>query len=351
MNNSLVSILIPNFNKGPFLRETLNSILQQEYQNWECIVVDDHSTDDSWATLEEFSAMDTRIHIFKRPRNLAKGGNVCRNYALTVSNGEFIQWFDSDDIMMSSLILDRLALLKSDPKLDFVVSSGFKFFNYLGDTDIVFSHVFYKNLEIESFISFDPAWLTQACLYRKKFLIECGLFWDESLTILQDVHYDLMSFLKASSIGYLDHKLDWGWRWQKFGENTGSQRGDFENLPSMKYLIESFSVLCRSYPDKKIFLKYGCYDLIRSTHKIFGFHWYKEFYLDSIRLLALHSFKKYFLTSTVFLLLSTKEYFPITTTIMVKIIIYINRLILLDKNYVRIFNTKTVFDFNDTFLD
>src|SRR5690606_6713113 len=95
----LVSILIPNYNKAPYLRETLDSILSQTYLNWECIIVDDHSTDGSYEILEEYANLDCRFKVYKRPDHLPKGGNACRNYAFILSNGEFVNWFDSDDIM------------------------------------------------------------------------------------------------------------------------------------------------------------------------------------------------------------------------------------------------------------
>ncbi len=124
MNNQepLVSILIANFNKGPYLRSTLNSILNQTYQNWECIIVDDHSNDSSVSILNEFSAKDARFKILSRPSNYPKGANSCRNFAFEVSKGEFINWFDSDDLMDVEFIQYKLHHLQLLPSVDFVVS-------------------------------------------------------------------------------------------------------------------------------------------------------------------------------------------------------------------------------------
>ncbi|MBS9525595.1 glycosyltransferase family 2 protein [Litoribacter alkaliphilus] len=93
----MVSILIPNFNKGLFLKSTLDSVLLQTYENWECIIVDDHSTDDSWEILEKFSKKDKRVRIFKRPENRKPGGNGARNYAIENAKGNYVAFLDSDD--------------------------------------------------------------------------------------------------------------------------------------------------------------------------------------------------------------------------------------------------------------
>ncbi len=95
----LVSIIIPTYNRAHLLGETLDSILDQTYQNWECIVVDDRSTDTSTATLEAYLKKDSRFQFFLRPTDKPKGANACRNFGFEKSQGEYIQWFDSDDLM------------------------------------------------------------------------------------------------------------------------------------------------------------------------------------------------------------------------------------------------------------
>jgi glycosyltransferase involved in cell wall biosynthesis len=93
----LVSILIPNFNKEIYLGDLFDSILKQTYTNWECIVVDDHSSDNSWEILESYSQKDSRIKIFKRPETRIKGVSTARNYAIELAEGEYVALLDSDD--------------------------------------------------------------------------------------------------------------------------------------------------------------------------------------------------------------------------------------------------------------
>ena len=79
MMNALVSIIIPTFNRAHLLGETLNSVINQTYSNWECIVVDDGSSDYTEQLMEFYIQKDPRIIFVRRPDNRPKGANACRN--------------------------------------------------------------------------------------------------------------------------------------------------------------------------------------------------------------------------------------------------------------------------------
>ena len=83
MNQPKISILIPVYNREFLVAETLQSIADQTYTNWECILVDDGSTDNTEAVVEGFIEEDSRFQYFKRPDTMPKGGNVCRNIAFS----------------------------------------------------------------------------------------------------------------------------------------------------------------------------------------------------------------------------------------------------------------------------
>jgi len=97
--NPLISIIIPVYNRESLIGETLASILKQSYSNWECILVDDGSTDNTSEVCDGFSLKDSRISFYERPPKMLKGANSCRNYGFEKSKGVYIQWFDSDDVM------------------------------------------------------------------------------------------------------------------------------------------------------------------------------------------------------------------------------------------------------------
>lgn len=86
----LVSIIIPTYNRAHLIGETLDSVLAQTYENWECIVVDDGSTDHTDEVMAEYCAKDSRFRYFHRPDTHKPGGNGARNYGFLMSRGEFV---------------------------------------------------------------------------------------------------------------------------------------------------------------------------------------------------------------------------------------------------------------------
>jgi glycosyltransferase involved in cell wall biosynthesis len=121
----LVSIIIPVFNRADLLTETLSSIQTQSFENFECILVDDGSTDGSQEVLKQFAKLDQRFVFFDRPSGLKKGGNTCRNYGFSKCRGKYVSWFDSDDIMVSDSILTRVNAIESNDAEVVVCRLGF----------------------------------------------------------------------------------------------------------------------------------------------------------------------------------------------------------------------------------
>lgn len=111
MNTPLVSIIIPTFNRAYLIYETLDSVLAQTYTNWECIVVDDGSTDDTDKLLATYCEKDSRFKYHHRPSNRLKGANACRNYGFELSKGDYVNWFDDDDLMEDKFLENHLNVL------------------------------------------------------------------------------------------------------------------------------------------------------------------------------------------------------------------------------------------------
>lgn len=121
-----IAIIIPVYNRANLLPETLNSIIEQTFTDWECILVDDQSTDDSFKVMEEYQKKDNRIKAYKRPLESKKGANACRNFGFTKSAGAYIKWFDSDDIMLPNHLETAYHTIV-DNSLDFVVTDTLNF--------------------------------------------------------------------------------------------------------------------------------------------------------------------------------------------------------------------------------
>ena len=91
----MISIIIPTYNRATIIPKALDSILNQTYKDWECIVVDDHSTDDTKQVIEEYIAKDSRFHYLVNNRK--KGAQGARNTGLYSCNSEWVYFFDSDN--------------------------------------------------------------------------------------------------------------------------------------------------------------------------------------------------------------------------------------------------------------
>ena len=96
MEEPLVTIVTPVYNSGKFIAYTINSVLSQTYKNWEHILVDDCSTDNSLEIIKSFASSDSRFKIFHLDVN--SGSGVARNLAIENASGKYIAFLDSDDI-------------------------------------------------------------------------------------------------------------------------------------------------------------------------------------------------------------------------------------------------------------
>ena len=94
----LISVITPAYNSGSYIRNTIESVISQTYQNWEMLIVDDCSTDSTIQIAEEYSKKDDRIKIIKHIKN--QGVAAARNTALSEAKGEYIAFLDSDDMWM-----------------------------------------------------------------------------------------------------------------------------------------------------------------------------------------------------------------------------------------------------------
>lgn len=112
----LVSIITPNWNCAEYVEETIRSVQAQTYQNWEMIIVDDCSTDESYNVIEYLAQKDGRIRLLKNPKN--SGAAVSRNYALREAKGRWIAYLDSDDIWVPE---------KLEKQLRFMTENGYAF--------------------------------------------------------------------------------------------------------------------------------------------------------------------------------------------------------------------------------
>ncbi|TFV97211.1 glycosyltransferase family 2 protein [Algoriphagus kandeliae] len=165
----LVSIIIPHYNSSGFLEETLESVFNQTYTNIEIIVVDDDSDSKEWNKLKELQDKWNELILYKRPSFLIKGANSCRNFGLSVAKGYFINFVDSDDILMPDKIEKQVQYFESNPNLGMVVCKTQYFRDRKCNLKSILQKVnFEKNSDyLKLYLSKNAVWCTNSALIKR----------------------------------------------------------------------------------------------------------------------------------------------------------------------------------------
>lgn len=200
---ALVSIIIPTYNRAHFIGETLDSIIAQTYENWECIVVDDGSIDYTEELVGLYTQKDTRIKYHHRPANWKKGANVCRNYGFERSKGEYLIWFDSDDLMTPNHIGFKVTTIKSK-NLDFIVAKTQNF----SHGKLLEPYIYEKKkygITSSDFILLKIHWYTYDVMLKRK--IAEKIEWNKHMKSWQDYNFFCKMLLITKNGDYLDEVL------------------------------------------------------------------------------------------------------------------------------------------------
>lgn len=191
-----MSIIIPTYNRAHLIGETLDSILAQTYTNWECIVVDDGSTDETESFIATYLKKDTRFQYLNRPSGRLKGANACRNYGFEHANGAYVNFFDSDDVMHQDKLKLQVQQLESNPEYDFTVCQTLVFEKTIKNTIGLRKEGIYTKDFFNAFVANKIKWLTQAPLFKTSFITSNIISFDETLQQSQERDF----FLKVLAV-------------------------------------------------------------------------------------------------------------------------------------------------------
>ena len=187
----MISVIIPTYNRAHLIGETLDSILAQTFQNWECIIVDDYSTDNTDEVISNYMRVDKRFSYYKKPNHLLKGPSASRNFGLTKAKGDYINWFDSDDLMHPEKMETDLKMINSG-NYDFTISQS-KFFTGDGAEPMkeFWNDKLWSEEPINDFILKNIGWGVNSPLWKKKSINNKKLFFDNELVTADDFFYHI----------------------------------------------------------------------------------------------------------------------------------------------------------------
>ena len=206
-NSGKISVIIPAYNNGLFLGQCIESVLNQTYNNYEIIIINDASEDDTLCVAKEYEKKYEYIKVIDFKEN--KGQGYCRNYAMNICTGEYILFLDSDDFIEPLTLETTINKIQED-KSDLVVfdwkyyKNATKVFSYV-NKEIFFDRKELVDEECLELLSI-AHYFTVNKLYSRKFLKENDIKYNENY-IYEDIPFWVNICLKAKKVSLIHSPL------------------------------------------------------------------------------------------------------------------------------------------------
>lgn len=193
---SLVSVIIPTYNRSALLREAIQSVADQQYRPIECIVVDDGSRDDTKQVVEQLQQLNSNNFILKYLVQTNQGAQVARNTGTAASTGEYIQYLDSDDLLFPGKLAAQVQYLNEHSSCDGVFGDWRK-----GSRE---QYEFIKGYVTDDMIS---QMLTGRCIHTLSFLMRRSIVlktgdWDPAIRRNQEIDFHVRGLLAGATFEY-----------------------------------------------------------------------------------------------------------------------------------------------------
>lgn len=189
---SKISIITPSYNRAYIIDETAASIFSQTYTNWEWVIVDDGSTDDSWERLQSYAQKDDRVKAYKRNRE-PKGACTCRNIAVEKCTGDYVMFLDTDDVLASFCLEQRINAFNDSEGVDFIIFPMLLFKKELDDTKLLWN-IDKDEDDLLRILKGDAICQGTGTLWRRESFMKVGM-WKDSLKLWQDIELHIRSLL------------------------------------------------------------------------------------------------------------------------------------------------------------
>ena len=180
--NFLVSVIIPNYNYAHLISETIDSVKSQTFPNFECIIVDDGSTDNSVEVITNWIKNDHRFILLQKTNG---GLSSARNEGIKIAKGKYIAFLDSDDLWEKDKISSQLDKLK-ESEFDVVFSNSITFENNQTLKETIFD---LRYLDVYEFLASNPIPGCASNFMVKKYVFEKIGFFDNDLRSYEDLDF------------------------------------------------------------------------------------------------------------------------------------------------------------------
>lgn len=240
-----VSVIITTYNLKSFLERSIKSVISQNYNNLELLIIDDGSTDNSKKLVEQFIEKDSRIKYFYQEN---KGQSSAINLGIKKSTGDIISILDCDDEYLPDKLEKTIKILEKYHNIDFILSYAYRVFE---DGKIKKFKNFYKNILLKK--DWIKLWENFGIIslstisFRKKLIDKIGFF-DEKLKFAADVDF-YMRAIKETDFYFIPDFL------VKYYEREGSSSKKFSNyIPDFEYILEKYFNVFNEYPKSSVFV-------------------------------------------------------------------------------------------------
>lgn len=232
----LVTIVIPSFNRASLIGETLDSVLAQTDPRWECIVVDDGSTDGTQDVAQGYAAKDPRIRFISRDRE-PKGANACRNIGAAAASGAYVLFLDSDDLLVPSIVHDIGVDSSVYPDVDMLVYDFNVFTHSAGDAIPRKIPEGVRTEHFKRFCLLAAPWAISCTAWRSEAVRALGF--PEDVTRLQDIEVHLRAIACGCSY-QLTHKASFCWREDIRSDRISRAAWDGRSVTNQVLFVKSF---------------------------------------------------------------------------------------------------------------
>ncbi|MCX7881571.1 MAG: glycosyltransferase [Patescibacteria group bacterium] len=200
-----ISIIMPVYNAGDFLMEAIQSILNQTYQNFEFIIINDNSTDKSWQIIKKYQKKyPQKIKAINLKKTLNRGGDACANYGLKIAKGKYVARMDADDIAHTKRLEKQVNFLEKNPHI-FLVGSNAKVIDKKGKV-IGNKSVPLTNEEIyHSFFTFNP--LIHPSVMFRRLILKKKFFYPKKFSANNDYYIFFKMICQGYKFANLKDKL------------------------------------------------------------------------------------------------------------------------------------------------